>query len=192
MANVYDDVLIGAPDRDTADANTVGYGYVLPRAAVLPTSTTATLPVGATDLGFISEDGISISTDRSSEPIKDWNLDEIRLLLTEHSSVVKLVLISWSIGALHAYFGEDNVDDGVDEVTIRINAKEIPDRPFMFRMKDQGRKRLVVIPRAAIESQGEIVLSKQEATPLELELKALADTAGEKIYIYTAKPPVTP
>ena len=180
------DVLIGAPDRSTEEG-VVGYAYTLPLAAVLPTDTTTALAAAALDLGFVSEDGLAIATDRSVEPIRDWNLDDVRMLLTEHNATLTFTIISWTINGLKAFFGDENVTETSTEIVVKVNAREIGNRAWVFNMKDGNRKRRVVVPNGAISSQGEITFVKGEQTPLEIELTALVDDAGEKIYIYTAK-----
>lgn len=187
MATTTDDVLIGAPDRSTTPG-VVGYAYTFDaNASDAPTSTTSTNPATAEDIGYVSEDGIAIETDRGVEVIRDWNLDDVRMLLTEHSAILTFTIISWTVEGLRAYFGAENVDDGATEITVRINSKEIGNRGWMFNMKDMDRKRRVVIPNGAIESQGELVFRKGEQTPLEIQVRALVDAVGEKIYIYTEK-----
>lgn len=187
MATTTDDVLIGAPDRSTTEG-VVGYAYTADaNANDLPATTAAALPATAEDLGFVSEDGLAIETDRGVEVIRDWNLDDVRMLLTEHSSILTFTIISWTVEGLSAYFGAENVDDGTTEITVRINSKEIANRAWIFNMKDMDRKRRIVIPNGAIESQGELVFRKGEQTPLEIQVRALVDSVGEKIYIYTEK-----
>lgn len=181
-----DDVLIGAPDRSTEEG-VVGYAYTLPTTETMPTDTVTALPVTAEDLGFVSEDGLSISTERSSEPIRDWNLDDIRLLLTEHSATLTFTIISWTLAGLKAYFGSENVTETATEIVVKVNSRAIGNRAWVFNLKDLDRKRRVVIPNGAISSQGELTFVKGEQTPLEIELTCLVDAFGEKIYIYTAK-----
>lgn len=186
MATTTDDVLIGAPDRSTVEG-VVGYAYTCDALATdLPKTTVATLPTSAEDLGFVSEDGVSIETDRGVEVIRDWNLDDVRQLLTEHSAILTFTIISWTVAGLRAYFGAENVDESSDEVTVRINSRDIANRGWIFNMKDLDRKRRIVIPNGAIESQGELTFMKSEQTPLEISVRALVDGAGEKIYIHTA------
>lgn len=192
MATTTDDVLIGAPDRSTTEG-VVGYAYTCDALATdLPATTAAALPTSAEDLGFVSEDGVSIETDRGVEVIRDWNLDDVRQLLTEHSAILTFTIISWTVEGLRAYFGAENVDESGDEITVRINSRDIANRGWIFNMKDLDRKRRIVIPNGAIESQGELTFMKSEQTPLEISVRALVDGAGEKIYIHTAKAPVTP
>lgn len=192
MAITTDDVLIGAPDRSTT-AGVVGYAYTCEaNASDLPTTTAATLPTSAEDLGFVSEDGVSIETDRGVEVIRDWNLDDVRQLLTEHSAILTFTIISWTVEGLRAYFGAENVTEGATEITVRINSRDIANRGWIFNMKDLNRKRRIVIPNGALESQGELTFMKSEQTPLEISVRALVDASGEKIYIYTANAPSTP
>lgn len=62
-----DSVLLGAPERST-NPDVVGYAYRAPaNDPALPSSTTSALPTGAKDLGFVSEDGLSISTESDVE-----------------------------------------------------------------------------------------------------------------------------
>lgn len=186
------DVLIGAPDRSTEEG-VVGYAYTYNTTDPAPTSTTAALPTSAEDLGFVSQDGLTISTDRSTENLLDWNLDAVRQLLTEHSATVTFTIISWTLPGLKAYFGAENVTETADEIVVTINSKAIADRGWVFNLKDLDRKRRVVVPKGAISSQGEITFVKGEQTPLEIELTPMVDAFGEKIYIYTQKEaPVEP
>lgn len=180
------DVLIGAPDRSTEEG-VVGYAYTYPVGETAPTSTTAVLPTSAEDLGFVSQDGLTISTDRSVEALMDWNLDAVRQLLTEHSATVTFTIISWTLPGLKAYFGAENVTETAEEIVVTINSKAIADRGWVFNLKDMDRKRRVVIPVGSLASQGEITFVKGEQTPLEIELTPMVDAFGEKIYIYTQK-----
>ena len=183
-----DSVLIGAPERSD-DPNVVGYALrATANAADLPTSTTATLPASAADLGFVSEDGLAISTERDVEYIRDWNLDQVRALLTEHSATLTFSLISWTVESLKAWAGDDNVTETATEFVVRINSNMARPSAWIFNLKDNGVKRRVVVPNAVVASQGELVLRKGEATNLEIELSPLVDEYGEKIYVYTAKP----
>lgn len=191
MATTTNDVLIGAPERSTEEG-VVGYAYTLPTSAIMPTDTATVLPATAEDLGFVSEDGLAISTDRSTEPIRDWNLDDVRLLLTEHSATLTFTIISWTLAGLRAYFGAENVTETATEIVVKINGRDIGNRAWVFNLKDLDRKRRVVVPNGAVSSQGEITFVKGENTPLEIELTALVDAFGEKIYIYTANAPVPP
>lgn len=182
-----DSVLLGAPERST-DPDVVGYAYRAPANADLPESTTDALPASAEDLGFVSEDGLAISTESDVEYIRDWNLDQVRALLTEHSATVTFQMISWTIASLKAWAGEDNVTETASEYVVRINSNMARPSAWIFNLKDNGVKRRVVLPNAVVASQGELVLRKGEQTNLEVELSPLVDGKGEKIYIYTAKP----
>lgn len=179
------DVLIGAPDR-SEEPGVVGYAYTYPATAQAPTSTTAELPSGAEDVGYVSQDGVSLTLDRTTENILDWNLDAVRKMLTEHSATLTFTIISWTVPGLKAFFGDENVTQTADEIVVTINSKVIADRGWVFNLKDGNRKRRIVVPVGALSSQGDVTFVKGEQTPLEIELEALVDEYGEKVYIYTA------
>lgn len=178
-------VLVGAPERSD-DPTVVGYAKRWPTTATAPTNTTAPYPSEAEDIGYVSEDGLSIETDRSVEYINDWNLDRVRAMLTEHSAVVKFQLIGWTVESLRAFFGTENVDDSGAEIVVRVNSAQVEASGWGFNMLDNGVKRRVIIPNGVVTTQGELVFKKGEQTNLEIELECLSDNAGEKIYIYTA------
>lgn len=178
-------VLIGAPDR------TAGYCLSGPTTATLPTSTT-TPTSGLQDNGFLTPDGLTISTSRTTEVIKDWNLEAVRILLTDHEAKLKFAFLEVSVRTLKEYFGEENVDDTGEEIVIRVNADAIAARAWVFNLKDGESKMRVVAPNASISSQSDIVLVKSAAIKLELELTLMVDSAGEKLYIYKTKPEVIP
>lgn len=179
-------VLLGAPDR------TAGYCLSGPIAATMPTSTSA-VTSGFQDNGFLTPEGLTITTSRTTEVIKDWNLEAVRLLLTDHEAKLKFTFLEVSVRTLKEYFGEENVNDTGEEIVIRINASAILARAWIFNLKDDATKMRVVAPNASISNQGDIVLVKTAAIKLELELTLMVDAAGEKLYIYKTKPvPVIP
>lgn len=176
-------VLIGAPDR------TVGYCLSGPITAALPTSTKAPT-TGLTDNGYLTEDGLTITNSRTIETIKDWNLEDVRAMLTEQASTIKFAFLEVNINTLREYFGEENVDDTGDEIVIRINASTIKPRAWVWNLKDGDEKIRIVVPTATISNQEDLVFVKSDAIKLGLELTPTADAAGEKVYIYKTKPTV--
>lgn len=174
-------VLIGSPDR------TSGYCLSGPTTATLPASTSAPTS-GLQDNGYVTEGGLTISTSRSTEVIKDWNLEPVRELLTDHEAKLKFAFLEVSVRTLKEFFGQDNVDDSGEEIIIRVNASAIAPRAWVFNLKDADTKMRVVAPNASIATQSDIVLVKSDAIKLELELTLLVDAAGEKLYIYKTKP----
>jgi hypothetical protein len=95
MANTADNVVVGV----------TGSVYVGPTTATAPTSSTATL-TGFTDLGYVSSDGVTFTTDKSTTQIRAWqNADLVRESITEGTVTYGFTLLETTQDAIEAYFG---------------------------------------------------------------------------------------
>lgn len=95
MANNAENVVVGI----------TGSVYVGATSATAPTSTTATL-TGFTDLGYVSADGVTFTTDKSTNQIRAWqNADLVREVVTEGTVTYSFMLLETTEAAIEAYFG---------------------------------------------------------------------------------------
>lgn len=95
MANTAGNVVVGV----------TGSVYVGPTTATAPTSSTATL-TGFTDLGYVSSDGVTFTTDKSTTQIRAWqNADLVRESITEGTVTYSFTLLETTENAIEAYFG---------------------------------------------------------------------------------------
>lgn len=82
-----------------------GKVYVGATSATAPTSSTATL-TGFTELGYVSSDGVTFTTDRSTNQIRAWqNSDLVREVVTEGTVTYSFTLLETSEAVIEAYFG---------------------------------------------------------------------------------------
>ena len=86
-----------------------GYFYHAPKGTALPDSPLATLAEAWVEVGYISEDGITWSPGRSSEPMKDWANKIRRQLQNDPTGTVQAPIISTTAEVLKTIFGENNV-----------------------------------------------------------------------------------
>lgn len=86
-----------------------GYFFHAPAGTALPASPLAELGQGWTEVGYIAEDGITWSTGRSSEPLKDWANKIRRQLQSEPTGTVAAPIISTTGEVLKTIFGAANV-----------------------------------------------------------------------------------
>ena len=90
-----------------------GIVAVAPSETTAPTSATSTMPVGAKDLGYVSEDGVEETTERSTTPLKAWQRGKTVRTLVEDASVrYHLVLIQTSAETVALYYGGTVEPDG--------------------------------------------------------------------------------
>ena len=76
-------VLVGAPDQ-SATTGAVNYA---PTTATAPTDAASAL-AGFTSCGYVSEDGLTVSTEYSTTQIRDWSRSVVRTLLDEFTGTV--------------------------------------------------------------------------------------------------------
>ena len=78
----------------TAAKPKVGGGiYSAPLGTALPTDATTTLNTAFKNLGYVSEDGVTNSDERSTNDIKAWGGDTVNTVQTEKKDTFKYTLI---------------------------------------------------------------------------------------------------
>lgn len=96
MALTADNVVVGITGKVYVGATTV----------TAPTSSTSALAVGFTELGYVSSDGVTFTTDKSTNDIRAWqNADLVRSVVTEGTVTYSFTLLETSTAVIEAYFG---------------------------------------------------------------------------------------
>jgi hypothetical protein len=104
MALTADNVVVGITGRV----------YVAPTTAAAPTDSTTALAVDYVDLGYVSQDGVNFSTDRSTSQIRSWQgADLVREVVTEATVTYSFMLLETTEAVIEAYFGNAIVDGKV-------------------------------------------------------------------------------
>lgn len=100
MALTADNVVVGITGRV----------YVAPTSTTAPTASDSTLAVGFVDLGYVSTDGVSFTTDRSTTQIRAWqNADLVREVVTEGTITYSFMLMESNQDVIETYFGSTMV-----------------------------------------------------------------------------------
>lgn len=179
-------VLVGAPDQSTT-------GAILdaPIGTTLPTSAIDTLDAEFVDSGYISEDGLALTLDRSTTDITDWSRGAIRTLLDTFTGTISWSEMQMSYESLCHAFGADHVTkvDATAEhgtqVNVEIDEQLPPARAWAFKIKDNSARVLIVVPNGQVTSIDEIAFVANDAIKLPLTLTCHKDSSGKSIYIYT-------
>ena len=186
MAVDADNVLVGAPDQATT-------GAILsaPKGTALPTTAIATLNIAFTDSGYVNEDGVTLTPERSTKTIKDWSGAAIRSILEEFNGTLSWAHLELNEESLKNAFGDDyvtataaGVSNGA-QLAVEIGAHEMPRKSWAFRMKDGLVRILIVVPDGQITETGEVSFTKSDAITLPVVLSCYPDASGNSIYIYT-------
>lgn len=167
----------GAPVSGTGGVTTA------PRGTTLPTNASDPLGKGFIKLGYISEDGVTRSTDRDTEKIKAWGNYVVKTLIKDNSVVYKLTFLeSSNADLLKSIYGEDNVvitppEKGVHNGRVSIkHSAALPDPAvFTLEMKDGKTAMREVIPNGQLTVTGDVVFVHSDVIRYEVEIDALND-----------------
>ncbi len=180
-------VLVGAPDQ----SSTTGAVNYAATTATLPTDARSSLGSGFTSCGYVSEDGLTISTDYGTVPLRDWSKSTVRTLLDDFTGEVTFSFIQTDYESLCAIFGADNVtrtaatSSAGEKIAIKIGAHLAPAKAYAFNMKDGDARIRVVLPNATPKLNGDLTFVAGEPISWSVLLDCGADSNGESIYIYT-------
>lgn len=172
------DVLVASP--------ATGTGGILagPLDATLPTDATTAAPAELVPHGYVGEDGLTMTTNRSTEKIRAWGGSTVRVVQTEHDATFAFTLLETTQATAELVFGEGNVTYSTGKLAIKVNSETLPHKAWSFEMKDGARKGRVVVPNGQITEVGDTNFVHSNATGWQVTLEAFEDESGNKAYIY--------
>lgn len=173
-------VLVGAPDQ----SSTVGAVNYADLNTTAPTDAGTALAGGYTKCGYVSEDGLTISTDYGTTKIKDWSKATVRTLLDEFTGEVTFAFIQTDYDGLCAIFGASHVNRSGNKIKVSLGAHLAPAKSFAFNMKDGDAKVRVYLPNAQAKLDGDLTFVANEPITWSVKLECNADSSGESIYVF--------
>lgn len=180
-------VLIGLADQQTTGA--ISYGDIV---ETIPTSMQNAITAAAnfTASGYVSEDGLSLSTDYSTNDVKEWNGATVRKLLESFDGTLSWSLIQMDADGWKQAFGEENVEVTAattthgEQIHIKLGSHLPETKSWCFKMKDGDTKIVIFVPRGQVTSVDEITFNSTEVIALPIELSCYDDGTGESIHIF--------
>lgn len=159
--------------------------------ASLPTSVSATT-TGFTALGYVGDAGLVESRSRTTDKIKAWGGDVVKVVQTEFSVTYQFTLYEHlNANVLKAINGDDNVSTTAATSTVgtlqsvTVNSDTLAKLPWIFDMKDGATKTRIVVPLGQVTEVGDISYTDGGVIGYPVTLEAFADTSGNQAYIYT-------
>lgn len=177
-------VLVGAPDQKTT-----GAVFDAPLGTKLPDSATEELDKAFTSSGYVSEDGLALKTDRSTNDIKDWSGAVVKKLLDSFDGTISWSEMQMSYEALCHAFGDAAVTkvpattEHGEQIKLAINSSMPPARTWAFRMKDGAARITISVPNGQVTSVDEIDFVSSDSVKLPITLSCYPDSDGNSIYI---------
>lgn len=179
MANTKGNVTVGKPAIG-------GSVHRAPAGTTAPTDATSTL-TGFTDLGYISEDGVKNSYDRTNEEIKAWGGDTVLEVSTDFSDTWTMTFIeALNPEVLKVVYGDENVSGSLAAgLSVQANDDVYAEAVWVIDMILSGNTlKRVVLPAAQVSEIGDIVYVDGGAVGYEVTLSAHKDSNGYNHYEY--------
>lgn len=182
MANF--DVTISKPKTATG-----GLTFA-PKGTTLPTDAKTPLDVKFKPFGYISEDGVTLSSDSSDEDIIVWGGYKVRKVRSQYSESVSFrVLSTRDVDVLKACFGDKQVTGSGTQITVKHTADVPSKKVYTIETRDEdGFARRYVIPDGQLMVSGDRNLSHASADGFDVSIESFPDADGVCIYEYTELP----
>jgi len=156
-----------------ADQVKVGVDGVISSAdlgSTAPTTVDGVLDAAFTDLGYVSEDGVTETHDRTQEMIRAWqNAQVVRTVTTEGTTTFSFTLLQTSADVVAEYYGGTVAVDGS---IVTDPSDERPHRAYVIDIVDGTDKIRKYIPDGQITEVGDIVYANGEPIGYEVTLMA--------------------
>lgn len=172
----------------------VGGGvYYVKGSTPLPTDATSELPpaILAGALGYISEDGIQPTRETNVEKVKAWGGDIVAALLNDESASFEFTLLEvFSIAVNKFVYGEGNVTvvppttTAGTKITVLDKGGKPDQGVLVFDMKHGSKRERVCVPVGDPVITGEEPWVDGALTAYTVEVEALKDQSGTRVYRY--------
>lgn len=177
MANDTKNVVAGRP---------LSTGGVLrgPLGTALPTDVTTAPGVAFKALGYVSEDGLTETVERSTDKIRAWGGDTVKVVQTEYGVTYSFTLIEATReDVLKAVYGEGNVTTTPATPsagalsTVVLNSDTLEHAAWIFEIKDGDARIRIVVPDGQVTEIGEVTYADGEAVGYEVTVEAFRNEA---------------
>lgn len=131
-----------------------------PLGTALPTDESTALDGAFVSGGYIGEDGLSETQDRSTTKVRAWGGDTVKVLQTEFSLTYSFTYIeSIKDSVLSEVYGSANVTTNGGKHAVKVTSDQLPHRSYVFEVKDGDARIRIVVPDGQITEIGEVVYS---------------------------------
>jgi hypothetical protein len=153
------------------------------------TGADSTGPTGFTDLGLVSEDGVSISKSVDTSDLKAWGAGIVRTSVTDTSHEFSFSLLESNSDVMSLWFGADPAIFSTTKFKI-----EVPGQAAVteFRLVVDWRETIggstksfrFFVPRATITNFEDLSFNENDPVQYGLTIKPLSDSASKAYYVY--------
>lgn len=121
-----------------------GMFYHAPAGTALPSYPSATLGGSWVEVGDVTQDGITLALNKTTEALKNWANVTKRVILTDHSETIEAPIQDTTAEVFKTIVGADNVtitpanSTHGNLVSVALSESSLPaEEAFLFLMKDE-------------------------------------------------------
>lgn len=168
-----------------------GVYYTSVLTTVLPTDATTALNAAFKPFGYIGEDGITPTRDTSVEKVKAFGGDVVAALLADEARSFEFVLLEvFSQDVQEFVHGTANVTvtAAVSGTGTKVAVQDKGGKPakgiFVFELKHGAKRRRIVVPVGDPTVTGEEPYTDAGLNAYTIEVEAIKDASGVRVYDY--------
>ncbi|WP_457659174.1 phage tail tube protein [Streptomyces microflavus] len=166
-----------------------GAAYVAAPKSTLPTDSTSGWGAAFTDIGWISDDGITESNSTDATEIKGWQGGQtVRKVISSSEMTFQFTAIETSKTVLELYHKGSKVATVSGKSVLAIKAPGPDRRTFGFDVIDGDAHIRIVIPDGEVTETGDITYKSDEAVAYELTITAYPGPDGTVAIKYSDDP----
>lgn len=170
----------------------IAVGAPLATGGIMVAPEGTTLPVGVTSattdftkLGYVADDGLRPSGERTSTDIYDWGGDLIYSPQENHSTQFQFKLLAaLDPDVLKEVFGADNVTTVGSLTTVEETGDPLGIHPWLFDMRDKAKRVRITVPAGQITAVAEEPFVRNGLQGYDVTLTCYKDDNGRKAYRY--------
>jgi len=158
--------------------------------ATAPTGTAGTT-TGFAGLGYVSEDGVTETRDRSSDTIKAWqNGDTVRTVVTDSTLTYHFTLLETNAATVGLFYGTTVTSASLEGNFLIVPSSTGGRKSFILDVVDGAQLLRTYIPQGEVTEVGDVVYASGSAIGYEVTITAYPDTtlaASAKTYATALK-----
>lgn len=167
---------MGAPNSENVRVAVTGAVYVGEAEHTAPTDALSAVPVGFTDLGYVSDEGVTETRERSTNQIRAWQRGAlVREVTTESSIQYSFRLLETTKETLEFFYGVTVDENGGFDLK---PAESGGRKPLILDIVDGEEEVRVYLKSTEVSEVGDVVYSNGEAIGYEVTLTAYPDADG--------------
>lgn len=180
-------VTVGKPNK-------TGAIFVAPLGTPLPTSVSEAKNVAFTNVGYISEDGVTNTNTATNTTQKAWGGSVVLVTQDEKPDMFKFTMIeTLGLTPMEVVYGKNNVSGNLSTgITVTANGDAPDDMSWIIDMvMRNGVLKRIVIPNASVDTVEDIVYKDNEIVGYPVTISAKPDSSNNTHYEYIKEPAAT-